>query len=227
MAKAVQNLFSSIAPKYDFLNHFMSLSVDRKWRDKALANLKGLKPQRLLDLCAGTLDLSLGLRELFPDAEIHAVDFALPMLEQGHRKLPGKHRIHLTCADGHHLPFPEKKFDGVVCAFGIRNLEEREQAAKEIRRVLKPGGSLIVLEFFRPEKFLPKLFYQTYGNFIIPRVGGWISKNRKAYEYLQNSIQSFLSIGEYERLLKKSGFKEIKSRPLSGGIAHEVTAKKM
>jgi demethylmenaquinone methyltransferase/2-methoxy-6-polyprenyl-1,4-benzoquinol methylase len=225
MAKAVQKLFSSIAPKYDFLNHFMSLSVDRGWRDKALSHLKELKLNRVLDLCAGTLDLSLALRKIYPEVEIHAVDFALPMLEHGQNKLPKKHRIHLTCADGHHLPYPAEKFDAVVCGFGIRNLENREEAAKEIRRILKPGGSLIVLEFFRPEKILPKLFYQTYGKYIIPRVGGWISKNPQAYQYLQNSIQDFLSIVEYESLLRNFGFKEIKSKPLSGGIAHEVLAK--
>jgi demethylmenaquinone methyltransferase/2-methoxy-6-polyprenyl-1,4-benzoquinol methylase len=225
VAKAVQKLFSSIAPRYDFLNHFMSLSVDRRWRGKALSNLVGLNLNRVLDLCAGTLDLSIAIRELFPDTEIHAVDFALPMLEQGLSKLPKKHSIHLTCADGHHLPFPEKGFDAVVCAFGIRNLENHEGAAGEIRRVLKPGGTLVVLEFFRPEKILPKLFYQTYGKYIIPRVGGWISKNRKAYEYLQDSIQNFLSIGEYASLLSDFGFNDIKCRPLSGGIAHEVVAK--
>jgi demethylmenaquinone methyltransferase/2-methoxy-6-polyprenyl-1,4-benzoquinol methylase len=225
VAKAVQKLFSSIAPKYDFLNHFMSLSVDRRWRNQALSHLKGLPLESVLDLCAGTLDLSISLREKFPKLQIHAVDFALPMLEQGQRKLLKSPKIHLICADGHHLPFPEKRFDAVVCAFGIRNLENREQAAKEIRRVLKPGGTLIVLEFFRPEKILPKLFYQTYGKYIIPRVGGWISKNRGAYEYLQNSIQNFLSIGEYQNLLKQFGFSKIIAKPLSGGIAHEVIAK--
>lgn len=203
----------------------MSLSIDRRWRDKALSRLKGLRLERVLDLCAGTLDLSISIREIFPETEIHAVDFALPMLEQGQRKLSRAPRIHLICADGHRLPFPDKKFDAVVCAFGIRNLEDREQAAKEIRRVLKPGGTLIVLEFFRPEKILPKLFYQTYGKYVIPRVGGWISKNRQAYEYLQNSILNFLSIGEYEKLLKEFGFSKITSKPLSGGIAHEVVGK--
>lgn len=225
MAKAVQRLFSSIAPKYDFLNHFMSFNVDRRWRAKALAPLKGLALQRVLDLCAGTLDFSLSLEERFPGAQIFAADFALPMLEQGRRKLKAQDAVQLVCADGHHLPFADRSFEAVVCAFGVRNLEKRSRAAGEIRRVLKIGYPLVVLDFFRPEKTIPKLFYQTYGKFMIPLLGGLLSKNRGAYQYLQDSIQKFLTIGEYEDLLKQFGFKEIRSTALSGGIAHRVVAR--
>jgi len=224
MAKAVQDLFTDIAPKYDFLNHFMSLSIDKRWRDKALARLQGQDIREVLDLCAGTLDLTQRTLELFPEAKVKAVDFSLAMLEQGKDKIKDPTRAQIICADGHHLPFPDQQFDAIVCAFGIRNLENRQQAAKEIRRVLKPNGKLVVLEFFRPQKLLPKLFYQTYGKYVIPRIGGLISKNRKAYEYLQNSIMNFLNITEYENLLKEFGFKKVESRSLSGGIAHEVFA---
>lgn len=226
MAKAVQNLFNEIAPRYDFLNHFLSLNIDAKWRDRALSHLQESHCHRVLDLCAGTLDLTQRLLEIFPKAQVTALDFSGPMLEAGRKKIGDTTRCQLLCADAHNLPFPNASFDALVCAFGIRNLEGREQAAKEISRILKPGGALIVLEFFKPKKFFPKLFYKTYGKHVIPNVGGMISKNRKAYQYLQDSIQNFLSIDEYEELLKQFGFGDIRSKALSGGIAHEVFAKK-
>jgi len=224
MSKVVQKLFTEIAPKYDFLNHFMSLSIDRRWREQALDHLKDAQCERILDLCAGTLDLSLGLAELQPEAQIVALDFSLAMLREGQKKIKKLSRCHLVCADGHSIPFSDNSFDAIVCGFGIRNLEMRERAAQEISRVLRPKGTLVVLEFFRPEKIFPKLFYQTYGKFIIPRIGGFFSKNRQAYEYLQNSIQDFLSIGEYETLLRDHGFDQVDHQALSGGIAHEVVA---
>ncbi|MDX1387423.1 MAG: ubiquinone/menaquinone biosynthesis methyltransferase [bacterium] len=226
MAKAVQNLFDEIAPRYDFLNHFLSLNIDAKWRDQALLHLQDRACQHILDLCAGTLDLTQRLLEIFPKVRMTALDFSQAMLEAGRKKISDPSRCQLLCADGHLLPFAEGSYDAVVCAFGIRNLEHREQAAKEIFRVLKPGGSLVVLEFFKPEKLFPKLFYQTYGKYVIPKVGGLISKNRKAYQYLQDSIQNFLSIVEYEKLLSSIGFVGVQSKALSGGIAHEVYAEK-
>jgi ubiquinone/menaquinone biosynthesis methyltransferase len=155
---------------------------------------------------------------------VTALDFSLAMLHQGEKKIQGTPLASLICADGHHLPFLKNSFDAVFCAFGIRNLENRSLAALEIRRVMKPEGHLVVLEFFRPNSLLPNFFYRTYGKFLIPRLGGWLSKNRRAYEYLQNSIQGFLSVQEYRALLEKSGFKKITATALSGGIAHLVTA---
>lgn len=226
MSKAVQKLFTEIAPKYDFLNHCLSLSIDRRWREAALSRLGGTEVNRALDLCAGTLDLSQGLVKHFPKAQVISLDFSLAMLESGRPKVKGEERCHLLCADGHNLPFADQCFDLVVCGFGIRNLECRERAAQEISRVLKPGGRLLVLEFFRPEKGLARAFYQTYGKFVIPKLGGFISKNPQAYQYLQDSIQKFFSIDEYENFLKTHGFSEILSRKLSGGIAHELLAKR-
>lgn len=226
MSKAVQKLFTEIAPKYDFLNHCLSLTIDRRWRDKALARLEGRKLNRILDLCAGTLDLSQGLLKTFPQCQVVAVDFSLAMLESGRSKVNEAGRCQLLCADGHSLPLQNESFDAVVCGFGIRNLECRQRAVEEIRRVLRPGGTLLVLEFFRPEKGLAKAFYQTYGRFVIPKLGGLISKNPEAYQYLQDSIQRFFSIGEYESLLCENGFAQVQSQKLSGGIAHEVLAVK-
>ncbi len=224
MSKEVQELFTSIAPSYDFLNHFLSLSIDKRWRDKAIASLGKRAPGRVLDLCAGTLDLTQKLTQKFPASEIVAADFALAMLEEGKAKIRGKDKAYRICADGHQLPFAGNSFDAVLCAFGIRNLEKRPEAAREIRRVLKPGGKLIVLEFFRPSRFFSKFFYQTYGKYVLPRLGGVLSKNRKAYEYLQNSIQHFLSVEEYCQLLLDHGFSKPEVLPLSGGIAHRIVA---
>lgn len=226
MSRQVQELFASIAPSYDFLNHFMSLSIDKKWREKALAKIKPNTSGPILDLCAGTLDLTQRLQEIFPKNQIFSVDFTLPMLEQGKGKLNKQHSSQLLCGDGHHLPLQSESFDAVICAFGIRNLEQREQAAEEIYRILKPGGQLVVLEFFRPENFLSKLFYQSYGKFIIPWLGGIFSKNRQAYQYLQNSILDFFSISEYEDFLSTQHFDKISSSPLSSGIAYCVEAHK-
>ena len=178
----------------------------------------------VLDLCAGTLDLSQKIAQKFPASRIFAADFAVAMLEAGREKWSRMPKAHRIAADGHRLPFADASFDAVVCAFGIRNLEQREKAATEIRRVLKKGGKLVVLEFFRPNRFFSKLFYQTYGKYVLPRIGGAISRNRKAYEYLQNSIQHFLSVEEYCGLLLDHGFVRPEVLALSGGIAHRVSA---
>jgi len=224
MSKEIQQLFTSIAPRYDFLNHFLSFSVDKRWREKAIAALGPDGPGRVLDLCAGTLDLTQKISKKFPKSEVFAADFAVAMLEEGRNKVKGNVKTHRIGADGHRLPFADASFDAVVCAFGIRNLEEREVAAIELRRVMKPGAKLVVLEFFRPERFFSKLFYQTYGKYVLPRIGGAVSRNRKAYEYLQNSIQHFLSVEEYCRLLLDHGFTQPQVLPLSGGIAHRIAA---
>jgi len=224
MSKEVQELFTSIAPSYDFLNHFLSLSIDKRWRDKAIAAIGEEAPARVLDLCAGTLDLTQKLQEKFPQTEVAAVDFAIAMLEAGRAKIPKTARTWRICADGHQLPFPERSFDAVLCAFGIRNLEDRDRAAAEIRRVLRPKGKLVVLEFFKPDSLFSKFFYRTYGQHVLPRLGGAISKNRKAYEYLQNSIQGFLTVEEYQDLLHQHRLDPVQVVPLSGGIAHLVVA---
>lgn len=227
MSRQVQEIFASIAPSYDFLNHFMSLSIDKKWREKALAKLKPKLQGPILDLCAGTLDLTQRLQEIFPNNLIVSVDFTLPMLEHGRNKLLKGRANQLICGDGHHLPLVNESMDAVICAFGIRNLEQRQQAIQEIYRVLKPGGQLVVLEFFRPSNFLSKLFYQSYGKFIIPCLGGFFSKNREAYRYLQNSILEFFSIEEYEDFLTDHHFESINSTALSSGIAYCVEAFKL
>lgn len=224
MSKQVQDLFSTIAPSYDFLNRTLSFSIDQRWRRKTLLALGQGPYSTILDLCAGTLDISRGLHQRFPQAQIVAADFALAMLEQGSKKIPPQAPVAKICADGHCLPFADEAFAAVVSAFGIRNLENRDQAAFEIRRVLKATGRLVVLEFFRPTKLFTKIFHRSYGKHVLPKVGGAISKNQAAYEYLQNSILDFFSVAEYAALLKKHGFKKVSSQALSGGIAHIVVA---
>ena len=226
MSKEVQELFTSIAPSYDFLNHFLSLSIDKRWRDHAIAGIGPKAPARILDLCAGTLDLTQKAAEEFPDSEVIAIDFALAMLKEGEKKIEGLEKVLRICADGHRLPIQSESCDALLCAFGVRNLEERETAAGEMRRALKPGGRLVVLEFFRPSQTFAKLFHMTYGKHVLPRLGGAISKNREAYEYLQSSIQKFFSIDEYCRFLESHGFKNCRTKALSGGIAHRVIADK-
>lgn len=226
MSKEVQEMFSDIAETYDKANRILSLKTDTRWRKRAVKEALKNKPNFILDLCAGTLDLSRTLSENAPDADIQACDFSLNMLLNGLEKISDCQNISLVCGDGHHLPFPENRFDTIICGFGIRNLEEREKAALEIFRTLKPGGRLVVLEFFRPTSPLAKIFYKTYGKKVLPKMGGWISKNEAAYQYLFDTISNWLSIQEYQDLLKKVGFEIASVRSLSGGIAHLLVGEK-
>ncbi|MCB1215165.1 MAG: bifunctional demethylmenaquinone methyltransferase/2-methoxy-6-polyprenyl-1,4-benzoquinol methylase UbiE [Deltaproteobacteria bacterium] len=224
MSQAIQNIFNRIAPNYDKLNRVLSFNTDKGWRKKAIEQLKDRPYPLILDLCAGTLDLSIELSQTYPNSQIIAVDFSLPMLESGRQKIPDKTHIPLFCGDGHRLPFQDDYFDSIICGFGIRNLDQKEQAVQEIRRVLKPGGRLVVLEFFKPSGILSKAFYQSYGRYVIPTLGGILGQDKAAYQYLQDSIQSFFSIQEYLDFLKKHGFQKTKSGALSGGVVHWLWA---
>ncbi|MBI2335382.1 MAG: ubiquinone/menaquinone biosynthesis methyltransferase [Deltaproteobacteria bacterium] len=223
MSKEIQKMFSSIADTYDAANRILSFRTDVRWRQLAVEACLKKNPTSILDLCAGTLDLSVALYEQAPYLSIVACDFSLPMLREGLHKTTAKN-IQITCGDGHSLPFQSESFDVIVCGFGIRNLELREQALQEIRKVLKQRGSFVILEFFKPNTGLSKLFYQTYGKYILPTLGGLISKNPDAYRYLFRSIQQFVTLEEYEALLQKHHFSLRSSKPLSGGIAHLLEA---
>lgn len=222
----VRELFGNISGTYDLLNRVLSFGADQRWRRQGVRLLPHGKELRVLDLAAGTLDLSLQyLRQ--GDGEVFGVDFSMPMLLTGHMKVSPTldPRLHLVCGDGLLLPFPENFFDAAMCGWGVRNFSDPVAALREIRRVLKPSAPLLILEFFRPVRTVSKIFSQTYGRYVMPAVGRWLSRNDQAYDYLHRSIQKFFSREEYENLLRDNGFRIEKSKELSGGISSLILAR--
>jgi ubiquinone/menaquinone biosynthesis methyltransferase len=217
-------MFSDIAPTYDQANHALSFNKDIQWRKEAVKQLlKGdFKPTRVLDLCAGTGDFALALKEQAPGAQVLLADFAKPMLNRAQDKTKGKEGLNLIQTDALKLPFQDFSFDAVVCGFGVRNLDSLETGLKEIARVLKPGGRAVILEFFKPTGLLTKLAYAVYVSTIVPLRGGAVSKNKDAYEYLQQSAKDFVSLDEFQQLMGRCGFKEVSAEVKTMGIAVSV-----
>ena len=228
MSDEVRELFGTIAKRYDFLNHLFSLSLDRLWRRQAVKTISSDDEIKVLDLCAGTLDMTVELLKRNPFAKITAVDFSQPMLDKGQKKLAAavKGQVQIICGDCLKIPLPDNSFDVVMCAYGMRNLDDPLKGVREINRLLKKGGRLVVLDFFRPEAFITKLFYQSYARFAIPLVGSIISKNKNAYRYLRASILQFFTMNDFKRLLKQNGFADIAAQDQSFGISGLVTATK-
>ena len=221
----VKRLFDDISGTYDILNRLLSFSIDKRWRKKGVAKLPHGDSVKILDLASGTMDLALQYTQNGP-GKVWCVDFSMPMLTQGLSKVSPdlNQRIIPVCADGLRLPFPDRYFDAAMCAYGMRNLELNKKGLKELYRVLKPGASLLILEFFRPTTLPAKIFYNTYGRYIIPMVGNWFSRNKKAYQYLQSSIRNYYSLSEYQELMKEYGFKILQAKNFSGGISSMILA---
>lgn len=224
----VAEMFDNISPKYDFLNHFLSMGIDVLWRKKAIRQLKSEKPKQMLDVATGTGDLAIEALKLNPD-KITGVDISEGMLEVGRKKIAksnNQDRIELKYGDSENLPFDENTFDAVTVAFGVRNFENLEKGIAEIHRVMKPGGTFVVLEFSQPERFPVKQLYNFYFNNILPLFGRAISKDNAAYEYLPQSVNAFPYGVRFTQLLEKTGFKQTRSMPLTFGIASIYVGKK-
>jgi ubiquinone/menaquinone biosynthesis methyltransferase len=220
-ASAVRTMFGRIAPTYDLLNHVLSGGLDIVWRRRAVARVAGAIPGPALDLCAGTMDLSVLLGRARPDSRLVAADFSKAMLEKGRAKVP---RAEVVVADAENLPFENAEFAVVVCGFGVRNVTDPLRAVREVRRVLAPGGVFVTLEFFRPETPATRAFHRAYASLLLPAVGGLLSGDRGAYAYLARSMQGFFSRPEYEDALKGAGFTNVTSEPLTMGVASIVRA---
>jgi ubiquinone/menaquinone biosynthesis methyltransferase len=219
--EANRRMFERIAPTYDTLNRIMSAGIDRRWRGKAIAELDGAPPGPVLDLCAGTLDLTRLLSDARPFDRVVAVDFSGAMLDTGRRKVP---RAETVVADAMNLPFAEGEFSAVACGFGMRNLASTAAGAREVLRVLRPGGVFVTLELFRPTRALTQAFHKAYAQVVLPTVGGWVSGDRGAYSYLAGSMGAFFTRDEYQRLLSDVGFGRVRGRDLTLGVASIVRA---
>ena len=218
-------MFNKIAGKYDFLNHFLSAGIDIKWRKKTIDLLKAEKPKYILDIATGTGDLAIEALNLNPDKVI-GVDIAENMLEIGRKKIQGKkleNHLELKQADACSLPFEESTFDAVTVAFGARNFEDLNRGLREMNRVLKPGGKVVILEFSNPKRFPIKQLFSFYFNGILPAIGKLISSHDSAYTYLPESVKAFPDGERFTKNLEETGFRSIKTKELTLGIASIYT----
>ncbi len=217
----VAKMFDNISHRYDFLNHFLSLGIDKGWRKKAIELLRPLKPKHILDVATGTGDFALQALSLNPE-KVVGVDISEGMLDVGRRKVVKKHLEHLVelrSGDSENLPFEENKFDAVTVAFGVRNFENLDRGLKEIFRVLKPGGMVVVLEFSRPRKFPFRQLFRFYSRFVLPKIGSVVSSDKAAYTYLPESVEAFPDGEDFIHILHQVGFKNTQCRSLTFGIS--------
>ncbi|WP_347158319.1 bifunctional demethylmenaquinone methyltransferase/2-methoxy-6-polyprenyl-1,4-benzoquinol methylase UbiE [Pontibacter chitinilyticus] len=224
----VATMFNNIAGKYDFLNHFLSAGIDIIWRKKAVSLLQAQKPKLVLDIATGTADFAIEALSLHPD-KVVGVDISEGMLAVGREKLLKRglsDKIELKYGDSENLPFADNTFDAITVAFGVRNFENLAKGLAEMNRVLKPGGTAVVLEFSKPRAFPMKQLYQFYFKNILPVVGKIVSKDNAAYTYLPESVQAFPDGQEFINIFEAVGFKSTKWHSLTFGISSIYTGKK-
>ena len=224
----VRVMFDDISPRYDFLNHLLSFGIDRAWRKKLVSILGTWKPIAVLDVATGTGDLAIAISALQPQ-KIVGLDISEKMLDIGRQKLSAlglKQLISLQCADAEKIPFSDNSFDAITVAFGVRNFENLELGLKEMHRVLRPGGIMLILEFSHPETFPMKQLYSFYSRYIIPLLGRLISGNSQAYTYLPESVAAFPSGKKFLEILENMGLKSPEQVKLSMGIAAIYHAEK-
>src|SRR5713226_2206218 len=218
-SRRIQQMFAGIAPRYDFLNHFLSISVDRHWRRLAAAkvrDLAGVSPELCLDACCGTGDLAIALDRSMK-TQVIASDFCHPMLTRAAQKAAG--RVSAIEADALELPFTNASFDVVTMAFGLRNLQDRSSGLNEIHRLLKPGGAAVILEFSKPVVPVFRQIFEFYFSNVLPVVGSVVSGDSKAYRYLHDSVRVFPNQQQLLEMMRNAGFVEGGYQNISGGIA--------
>jgi len=214
-------MFDSIAKRYDFLNHFLSAGVDIYWRKKAVKLLEKAMPQLVLDMATGTADFALETMRLQP-RQIIGLDISEGMLEIGRQKVKKRGLekvIQLHLGDSENIQYPDNHFDAITAAFGVRNFENLEKGLSEMHRVLKPGGTVVILEFSKPQQFPMKQGYNFYFKHILPVFGKLISKDTAAYTYLPESVQAFPDGKDFLAILQKTGFKQTEWHALTFGIS--------
>ena len=224
--ESIRNLFNNIASTYDFLNHFLSLGRDYYWRKKAVQGLEGLEGW-ILDIATGTGDVAIEiLHQNDHHRKVFGLDFSHPMIKKAQRKVLNKglsQTITLSLGDALSLPFRDNTFRAAMIAFGLRNIEKKEQALSEMVRVIQKGGKVIILEFTFPQKGLMRRLYPIYFQRILPWVGGFISGDQGAYAYLPESVLHFASAENYEEIMKGVGLENVGSQSLTGGVASVIS----
>lgn len=227
----IAGMFDAIAGNYDFLNHLLSAGIDKRWRRKAIRSLQLTGREQVLDLCTGTADLAIAALDAKPGAsQVLGVDFAGAMLRVGLEKSRARaldRRLTLVRGDAANIPATSGSVDAVTVAFGIRNVQNTQQACDEIFRVLNSGGRLAVLEFAIPTTPGVRAAYLWYFNRVLPLIGKIVSRHNAAYGYLPASVGAFATPGEFVTILRQSGFTEIKADPLTFGIVYLYTARKL
>lgn len=224
----VQEMFNGIAPKYDLLNHLLSMGIDKSWRRKAMRELEGGRRRTVLDIACGTGDFSIEALRHGVERVVGA-DISENMLAVAREKAREKgleDRLEFRYGDSENLDFEDGTFDAVTVAFGVRNFEHLERGLAEMCRVLRPGGKVVVLEFSTPERFPMKQLYRFYFKQILPRVGGLVSGDRKAYEYLPASVFAFPQGDRFLQIMRSCGYRNVAQRRLTFGIASLYTGEK-
>lgn len=224
----VAGMFDDIAPKYDFLNHTLSMGIDRGWRKKAIESLKVCNPKTILDVATGTGDLALAAAAE-TGAEVMGVDISEGMMDVGRVKAKDKNlaaKVSFQYGDSATLSYSDGKFDAVMCAYGVRNFEHLEKGLSEMARVMRNGGRLAILEFSKPKTPVIKELFGFYFKHILPRLGNLVSKHGRAYTYLNESAMAFPEGADFVRILERCGFKDVKAQPLTFGITTLYTATK-
>lgn len=224
----VRKMFDDISPRYDFLNHFLSLGIDKSWRSRLVRMVGNHHPALILDVATGTGDLAIALLEAKAE-RIFGIDISGQMLEIGIRKVRDRglsQQIVFQSGDAESLPFREASFDAVTVAFGVRNFADLAKGINEMRRVLRPGGRMFILEFSHPGSFPMKQLYRFYSRFVIPVAGRLISGNSHAYQYLPESVAAFPSGDAFLKVLHEAGLTDLACTKLSAGIASIYSGKK-
>jgi demethylmenaquinone methyltransferase/2-methoxy-6-polyprenyl-1,4-benzoquinol methylase len=220
--ETVRAMFGSIARRYDLANHLLSCGCDVIWRKRAAGIVADWKPNTIIDLAAGTGDLTLALEKKLPDSEIVAADFSEEMLAVARTK--GVRRV--IVADALALPFADQSFDCLTIAFGLRNIKDWSAALREMARVLAANGNLLVMEFSLPSISILRSLYRFYLHRLLPIFGSFLTRKKTAYDYLGDSIEQFPGGDELLRLIEANGFRDAAAAPLTGGIVTIYTARK-
>lgn len=226
----VSEMFNDIAPRYDFMNRFLSAGIDKSWRKKAIQQFLEEKPANLLDVATGTGDMAIMAAKMLRVKKITGIDISAKMLEIGRQKIEkqGLDRvITLESGDSETINFADNTFDGVMAAFGVRNFENLEKGMKEILRVMKPGAKLVVLEFSKPVLPGIKGLYNLYMGVIAPQVAKLFNQNKQAYQYLNESAKAFPDRQQFVDILKNVGFSDTYFKPLSLGICCIYVGRKL
>ena len=218
----VAQMFDNIAHRYDFLNHFFSLGIDKLWRRKAVRMLLSNGPKEILDVATGTADFAIEAARRAPDLRVIGVDISPGMLDIGRSKVSKANqdgRVELVLGDGESLPFEDGRFDAFTVAFGVRNFENLTAGLREMHRTLSNGGKGYILEFSKPRLFPMKQLFWLYFSYVMPTLGKWFSKDASAYTYLPESVKVFPEGEGLKRILMNCGLSECTLFPLAGGIA--------